>query len=333
VTVIRKQIGRTLASVITIAAATMSGIASAQTPAPAFPAKIVRLVVPFAPGGSTDLIARLIGQKLTEAWGQPVIVENRPGAGGNVGVDYVAKSAPDGYTLIFGHVGTFGFGPSLYSKLPYDAVKDFAPIILFAAVPNMLVVHPSLPARSVKELVSLARAQPGQLNYASSGNGSASHLAVEYFKLLTKTDIVAIPYRGTGPMLVDLMAGQTLLTITGVPPLAPHVQSGRLRPIAVGSTKRLAMFPKLPTIAESGYPDYEVTTWYGPLAPAKTPRETILRMNADLMKTLQRPEVRERLATEGAEPLGSTPEQFGAYIQKEIARWSRVIRDAGVRAE
>jgi tripartite-type tricarboxylate transporter receptor subunit TctC len=318
---------------MTIAAATMSGVASAQTPAAAFPAKIVRLVVPFAPGGSTDIIARLIGQKLTEAWGQTVIVENRPGGGGNVGVDYVAKSAPDGYTLIFGHVGTFGFGPSLYSKLPYDAVKDFAPIILFAAVPNMLVVHPSLPARSVKELVSLARAQPGQLNYASSGNGSASHLAVEYFKLLTKTDIVAIPYRGTGPMLVDLMAGQTLLTITGVPPLAPHVQSGRLRPIAVGSTKRLAMFPKLPTIAESGYPDYEVTTWYGPLAPARTPRETILRMNADLMKTLQRPEVRERLATEGAEPLGSTPEQFGAYIQKEIARWSRVIRDAGVRAE
>jgi tripartite-type tricarboxylate transporter receptor subunit TctC len=333
VTVIRKQIGRTLASAITIAAATMSAVASAQTPVPPFPAKIVRLVVPFAPGGSTDIIARLIGQKLTEAWGQTVIVENRPGGGGNVGVDYVAKSAPDGYTLIFGHVGTFGFGPSLYSKLPYDAVKDFAPIILFAAVPNMLVVHPSLPARSVKELVALARARPGQLNYASSGNGSASHLAVEYFKLLTKTDIVAIPYRGTGPMLIDLMAGQTLLTITGVPPLAPHVQSGRLRPIAVGSTKRLAMFPKLPTIAESGYPDYEVTTWYGPLAPARTPRETILRINADLMKTLQRPDVRERLAAEGAEPLGSTPEQFGAYIQKEIARWSRVIRDTGVRAE
>jgi tripartite-type tricarboxylate transporter receptor subunit TctC len=299
----------------------------------AYPAKTVRLIVPFAPGGSTDIVARLIGQKLTEAWGQQVIVENRPGAGGTIGVDYVAKSPPDGYTLIFGHVGTFGFGPPLYGKLPYDPLKDFAPIALFAAVPNMLVVHPSLPARSVKELVALARSRPGELNYASSGNGSASHLAVEYFKLLTKTNIVAIPYRGTGPMLIDLMAGQTLLTITGVPPLAPHVQSGRLRALAVGSTKRLALFPQLPTIAESGFRDYEVTTWYGPLAPAKTSRETILRLNSELMKILGRPDVRERLASEGAEPLGSTPEQFGAYIQREIERWTRVIKEAGVRAE
>jgi tripartite-type tricarboxylate transporter receptor subunit TctC len=311
-----------------IVAAAATG-AQAQT----YPSKPVRLVVPFAPGGSTDIVARLIAQRLTEAWGQQVLVENRPGAGGTVGVDYVAKSPPDGHTMVFGHVGTFGFGPSLYSKLPYDAVKDFAPIVLYAAVPNMLVVHPALPVRSVKELVALARAKPGELNYASSGNGSASHLAVEYFKLLTKTDIVAIPYRGTGPMLIDLMAGRTALTITGVPPLAPHVQAGKLRAIAVGSEKRLAMFPKLPTIAESGYPQYEVTTWYGPLAPAKTPRDVILRINGELNKSLQRPEVRERLATEGAEPLGSTPEQFGAYIQKEIERWARVIREAKVQAE
>jgi tripartite-type tricarboxylate transporter receptor subunit TctC len=314
------------------ALAIIGAIFAHATCAQTYPSKPVRLIVPFAPGGSTDLVARLIGQKLTEAWGQQVIVENRPGAGGTIGVDFVAKSPPDGHTLIFGHVGTFGSGPSLY-KLPYDPIKDFAPIVLYTAVPNMLAVHPSLPVKTVKELITLARAKPGQLNYASSGNGSASHLAVEYFKLLSKTDIVAISYRGTGPMLIDLMAGQTLLTITGVPPLAPHVQSGRLRAIAVGSTKRLALFPTLPTIAESGLPAYEVTTWYGPLAPAKTPREVILKINADLLKSLQRADVRERLAAEGAEPLGSTPEQFGAYIQREIERWARVVKEAGIRAD
>jgi tripartite-type tricarboxylate transporter receptor subunit TctC len=298
-----------------------------------YPAKPVRIIVPFAPGGSTDIVARLIARGLGEAWRQQVVVENRPGAGGTIGVDHVARSAPDGHTLIFGHVGTFGFGPSLYSKLPYDAVKDFAPIGLFTAVPNMLAVHPSLPARSVRELVALARARPGALNYASAGNGSASHLAVEYFKLLTKTDIVAISYRGTGPMLVDMMAGHTLFTITGVPPLAPLVDSGRLRAIAVASSKRLPLYPKLPTVAESGYPEYEVTTWYGLLAPAKTPRDTILQINAELTRMLARPDVREQLAQQAAEPLGSTPEEFGAHVQREIARWARVIKAAGVAVE
>jgi tripartite-type tricarboxylate transporter receptor subunit TctC len=300
---------------------------------PAYPVKPIRLVVPFAPGGSTDTIARLIGQKLDEALGQQVIIDNRPGAGGNLGVDYVAKSAPDGYTLIFGHVGTFGFGPSLYAKLPYDPIRDFAPVALFAMVPNMLVVHPSLPANSVKELVALARARPGQLNYGSSGNGSASHLATEYFKLLSKTDITAIPYKGTGPLVTDLIAGQTSLTITGVPPLYPHVQSGRLRALAVGSVKRLPLLPSLPTIAEAGVPDYESSTWFGPLAPAKTPREIIVRLNVELMKMLQRPDVRARFAAEGIEALGSTPEEFGTYIKSEIERWSRVIKAAGVRSE
>jgi tripartite-type tricarboxylate transporter receptor subunit TctC len=300
---------------------------------PAYPVKPIRLVVPFAPGGSTDTIARLIGQKLDEALGQQVIIDNRPGAGGNLGVDYVAKSAPDGYTLIFGHAGTFGFGPSLYAKLPYDPIRDFAPVALFAMVPNMLVVHPSLPANSVKELVALARARPGQLNYGSSGNGSASHLATEYFKLLSKTDITAIPYKGTGPLVTDLIAGQTSLTITGVPPLYPHVQSGRLRALAVGSVKRLPLLPSLPTIAEAGVPGYESSTWFGPLAPAKTPREIIVRLNVELMKMLQRPDVRARFAAEGIEALGSTPEEFGTYIKSEIERWSRVIKAAHVRPE
>ena len=298
-----------------------------------YPTKPIRLVVPFVPGGSTDLIARIMGQKLDEALGQQVVVETRAGAGGKIGVEYVAKSAPDGYTLIFGHIGTFGFGPSLYQKLPYDPVKDFAPITLFAMVPNMLVVHPALPAKTVKELIALAKARPGQMNYGSSGNGSASHLASEYFKLLSKTDIIAIPYKGTGPLVTDLIAGQTSLTITGVPPLYPFVQSGRLRGIAVGSVKRLALMPDLPTIAEAGVPGYESSTWFGPLAPAKTPREIILRLNTELLKILQRPDIKARFASEGAEGLGSTPEEFGTYIKSEIDRWGRVIKAAGVRPE
>ena len=298
-----------------------------------YPTKPIRLVVPFVPGGSTDLIARIMGQKLDEALGQQVVVENRAGAGGNIGVEYVAKSAPDGYTLIFGHIGTFGFGPSLYQKLPYDPVKDFAPITLFAMVPNMLVVHPALPAKTVKELIALAKARPGQMNYGSSGNGSASHLASEYFKLLSKTDIIAIPYKGTGPLVTDLIAGQTSLTITGVPPLYPFVQSGRLRGIAVGSVKRLALMPDLPTIAEAGVPGYESSTWFGPLAPAKTPREIIVRLNTELLKILQRPDIKARFASEGTEGLGSTPEEFGTYIKSEIDRWGRVIKAAGVRPE
>ncbi len=312
-----------------LALALTPALATAQ----AYPSKPIRLVVPFAPGGSTDAIARIIGQKLDEVLGQQVVIENRAGAGGNIGVDFVAKSPADGYTLIFGHIGTFGFGPSMYKKLPYDPVRDFAPIALFAMVPNMLVVHPSLPAKSVKELVALARANPGKLNYGSSGNGSASHLATEYFKLLSKTDITAIPYKGTGPLVTDVIAGQTSLTITGVPPLYPHVQSGRLRGLAVGSVKRLPLMPDLPTIAEAGVPGYESSTWFGPLAPAKTPRDIIVRLNTELMKMLQRPEVKARFAADGIEALGSTPEEFGAYIKTEIERWGRVIKAAGVQPE
>jgi len=318
---------RLLALALSIAAC--SSAASAQN----YPAKPIRLIAPFPPGGSTDLLARIMAQKLDEALGQQVVVENRAGAGGNIGVEYVAKSAPDGYTLVFGHIGTFGFGPSLYQKLPYDPVKDFAPITLCAMVPNMLVVHPALPARTVKELVALAKARPGQMNYGSSGNGSASHLATEYFKLLSKTEITAIPYKGTGPLVTDLIAGQTSLTITGVPPLYPFVQSGRLRGIAVGSVKRLALMPDLPTIAEAGVPGYESSTWFGPLAPVKTPREIVVRLNTEILKILQRPDIKSRFASEGAEGLGSTPEEFGAYIKSEIDRWGKVIKAAGVRPE
>jgi tripartite-type tricarboxylate transporter receptor subunit TctC len=305
----------------------------AAAPAQGYPAKPIRLVVPFAPGGSTDLIARIIGQELEKSWKQTVIVENRPGASGNIGLEYVAKSAPDGYTLIFGHVGTFGFGPSLFAKLPYDPVRDFAAVNLFAMVPNMLVVHPSLPVRTARDLITLAKSRPGQINYASSGPGSASHLAVENFKLLSGIDIVAVAYRGTGPMMTDLMAGQTSLTITGVPPLLPQVQSGRLRGVGVGSLKRIAVLPDLPTLAESGVPGYESTTWFGPLAPAKTPRDIIVRLNTELNQILQRPEVKKRFAADGIEALGGTPEQFGDYVKAEITRWAKVVRDANVKLE
>ncbi len=326
-----KITSKTLGCALALLPFSFGGQAVAQT-AP-YPTKPIRLVVPFVPGGSTDLIARLMAQKLGDAWGQQVLVDNRPGAGGNVGVEFVAKSAPDGYTLVFGHVGTFGFGPSLYPKLPYDPINDFAPVILFASVPNLIAVHPSLPAKTVKDLVTLARAKPGVLNYGSSGNGSASHLATEYFKLLTKTDITPIAYKGTGPLVTDLIAGQTQLTITGVPPLAPHVQSGRLRALAVANARRVPLLPDTPTAIESGVPGYEVTTWFGPLVPAKTPREIVVKMNADLLKILQRPDMKERLLAEGADPLGSTPEQFGVYIKGEIDRWAKVVKAANIRPE
>lgn len=312
----------------------MPAITIAQSdPAQGFPSKAMRLVVPFAPGGSTDIIARILAQKLGEAWNQQMVVDNRPGAGGTIGVDHVAKSPADGYTLIFGHVGTFGFGPSLYPKLPYQPLRDFAPVIQFAMVPNMLITHPSLPVRTVKDLITLAKARPGQVNYASSGAGSASHLAVEYFKLLAKVDIAPIAYRGTGPMTVSLISGETSLTITGVPPLLPHVQAGRMRGIAVASTQRLKVLPDLPTITEAGVAGYESTTWFGPLAPAKTPREIVIKMNTELNRILQQPDVLKRFATEGIEPLGGSPDQFASYIRAEIERWGRVVREANIRLD
>ena len=301
--------------------------------AQSYPSKPIRLVVPFTPGGSTDILARLVGQKLGEAFGQQVIIDNRPGAGGNIGVEMVANSPPDGHTLVMGHIGTFGVNPTLYPKLPYDPIKDFAPITLFAKVANMLVVNPVLPVKSVKELIALAKAKPGALNYGSAGNGSAAHLAIEYFKLLTKTDIQHIPYKGTAPMVTDLIAGQISLTITGVPPLLPHVKSGKLRALAVGTGQRLTLLPELPTIAEAGVSGFEATQWYGLLAPAATPREIVMRLNAEIIKALQRPDVRERLASEASQPAGDTPEKFLAFIKAEIARWAPVVRASGARPE
>jgi tripartite-type tricarboxylate transporter receptor subunit TctC len=315
-----------------LAAATLLA-ASPAWAQPAYPAKTVRLVVPFTPGGSTDILGRVVAQKLTEAWGQQVVVDNRPGAGGTIGVELVAKAPPDGYTLVMGHIGTFGVNPSLYPKLAYDAVKDFAPVSLVALVPNMLAVHPSMPVKSVKEFLAFSRARPGQLNYGSGGNGSAAHLAVEYLKLAAKLDIVHIPYKGTAPMITDLIGGQLSLTITGVPPLLQHVRGGRLRALGVATTKRIALLPDLPTIAEAGVPGFEATQWYGVLAPAATPKDIVAKIHGEIVKFLKRPDTAEKMSGEGAEPVGSSPAEFGEHIRAEIQRWAKVIKASGARAE
>ncbi len=313
-----------------VVAGLVADIASAQT---SYPMKPVRLIVPFPPGGSTDIVGRVAAQSLSELWGQQVTVDNRGGASGQIGVELAAQAPPDGHTLVIGHIGTFGVNPSLFPKLRYDAIRDFAPISLIARVPNMLAVHPSLPVKTVKQLVDMARQRPGTLNYGSSGSGSNPFLCVEYFKMLTRTDIVHVAYKGTGPMLTDLIAGHISLTINGVPPLLPHVKSKRLNAIAVASDKRLSLLPDLPTIRESGVPEYEVTQWYGMLAPASTPRVLVNRINADIQAFLARPDTSARMSGEGAIPSGSSPEEFGALIRAEIERWAKVVKATGAKPD
>ncbi|MEO7728059.1 MAG: tripartite tricarboxylate transporter substrate binding protein [Burkholderiales bacterium] len=305
------------------------GIAHAQN----YPAKTIRFIAPFPPGGSTDFLARIVALKMSESMGQQVIVENRGGAGGTIGVDAAAHAPADGYTIVMGHIGTFGVNPTLYPKLPYDAIRSFAPITLLAMVPNAMVVHPSLPARTVKEFVALARAKPKQLLYGSGGNGSAAHLAAAYFELLAKIELTHVPYKGTGPALIDLVAGQTSMMITGMPAVMPHVRSERLRLMAVGTAKRLTQFPAVPTIAESGVPGYDATQWYGVLAPAGTPRDIVMKLNAEMKKALALPDVREKLAADGTVPVGNTPEEFGAHIKAEIARWAPVVKASGAKPD
>jgi tripartite-type tricarboxylate transporter receptor subunit TctC len=299
----------------------------------AYPTKPIRLVVPFTPGGSTDILARAIGQELTKAWGQSVIVDNVPGAGGAIGADKVAKAAPDGYTLLMGHIGTLAVNPSLYPKLPYNPVKDFAPVAWVARVPNVLVVHPSVAAKNVQELVALAKAKPGQLNYGSGGNGSAANLATEYFKLQTGVAMVHIPYKGTAPAVTDLIGGQIQVLFTGAPAVIGHVKSGQLRALAVSSPKRLDALPELPTVAESGYKDFEADQWYGVVAPAGTPREIINKLNQQINIALNAPELKARLASEGAVATPGTPEAFAQLIVREIARWKPVITSGRVKAD
>jgi tripartite-type tricarboxylate transporter receptor subunit TctC len=313
--------------------AALLGAMTAGALAQDYPARSVRLIIPFATGGSNDILGRLIAMHLTESLGQQVVVDNRGGAGGSIGVELAAKSPPDGYTIVIGHIGTFAVNPTLYRKLAYDPIKDFQPISLLAKVPNIMVVHPSVPAKSVQELIALAKAKPGSLVYGSGGNGGAGHLATEYFKLLAKVDLVHVPYKGTGPAIIDLLAGQTQLVFAGVPGISAQVKAGKLRPLGVSTVKRLTVFPNVPTIAEAGVPGYEATQWYGVLAPAGVAKPVVARLNQEILKALQTTQMQERLAADGAEPLPSTPEDFQTFIKAEIARWAPVIKAAGIRAD
>ncbi len=305
----------------------------AQVFAQSYPVKPIRLIVPYPPGGATDIFGRILGARLGELLGQQIVPEQRAGAAGVLGAEAAARAAPDGYTLVVGQASNLAINQHLMSKLPYDPVKDFAPITLIATSPNLLVVHPSLPARSVNDLVALAKARPGSINYASAGNGSPGHLAAEYFKKLAKVDIVHIPYKGATPALTDVIAGQASLYFTSPIAAQPYVQSGRLRQLAVTSAQRFPPLPDVPTVAESGLRDYEIVSWWGLLAPAGVPREIIARVHAEAVKALNTAEMKERLAGQGAMVVTNTPEQFAAYIKSEIANWGRIVAVSGARMD
>ena len=328
------RITKVLVVVGAFAACQAAFVCKAQTTAAsAYPSKPIRLVVPFTPGGSTDILARAVAQELTKAWGQAVIVDNVPGAGGAIGAEKVAKAAPDGYTLLMGHIGTLAVNPSLYPTLPYDPITSFAPVAWVARVPNVLVVHPSVKAHNVKDLVALAKASPGRLNYGSGGNGSAANLATEYFKLQTGTSILHIPYRGTAPAVTDLLGGQIQLLFTGAPAVLGQVKNGQLRALAVSSPTRLAALPDLPTVAESGYTGFEADQWYGVVAPAGTPAGVVAKLNAQINQALTAPDMKTRMNNEGAIATPATPEAFGQLIARELARWKPVIQSGRVKAE
>lgn len=297
-----------------------------------YPSKPIRLVVGFAAGGPSDVAARTIAQKLTEKWGQPVIVDIRPGASGNIAAEIVAKAPADGYTLLepaFAHA----VNPFLYSKLPFDTVKDFAPILLFASIANLLVVHPSVPASSVTELIAFAKAHPGELTVGSAGNGTSSHLSVELLNMMGGIKTTHVPYKGLTPAHTDLLAGRLTMLFDGIVTGMPAVKAGRLRALGVTTAKRWQGAPDVPTMAEAGLAGYEVNSWYGLLAPAGTPRDIIGRLNSEVARALREPDARERLYTIGAEPMDNTPEEFAAYIAAEMAKWSKVVKTAGIRAD
>jgi len=299
----------------------------------AFPTHAAKLVVPFPPGGPLDSTGRLIADKVSAAWGQPVVVENKPGAGGNIGADLVAKSAPDGYTIVMGALSTHAVNPSLYSKMPYDAVKDFAPITLVAVTPNVLVVNPKLPVNSVKDLVAYAKANPGKLSFASGSNGSAGHLAGELFKTDTGTDIVHIPYKGAAPAMQALLAGDVQFMFDNLASAMAQVKAGKVKALAVTTPQRSPLAPDLPTMAEAGLPGFDITTWYGLLAPAGTPKDVVAKWNAEVVRVLKTPEVRDQLAARGAEASPTTPEEFAAFIGREIPKYAKIIKASGAKVD
>ena len=299
----------------------------------AWPSKPIRIIVPFAPGGPADLLPRLIGPKLTEAWGQPVVVENKPGAGGNIGMDALAKAAPDGYTLVIGPNGNLVVNPHLYPNLPYDVFRDFTPVTLLASFSNVLVVNPEVPAKTVPELIALAKAKPGALSYGSPGTGSQAHLGGEFLKLMAGIDIIHVPYNGTAPAMRDLLGGQISFMFAQTSSALPQVQSGKLRALGVASARRSAQLPDVPTIAESGLPGFEAVSWYALLAPAGTPKEIVTRLQAEIARILQLPDIREKLALQGGEPVGNTPEQLSSMLKSESSRYADIVKRANIKAE
>jgi tripartite-type tricarboxylate transporter receptor subunit TctC len=324
--------GRSFFALPVIAALLFCGAVFAQGAAETYPARPVRVVIGLAPGGGTDLQARLFAQKLSENLGRPFVVENRTGAGGTIAYAQIAKSPPDGYTLL-GVTSGYTITPAVYSNLPYDPVKDFAPISLVAQAPFLFLTHPSLPVRSVKDLLALARTRPAMLDCGTAGHGSSTHMAFELFRTMAGVNITHIPYKGTGPALIDAMAGQVHMLFGNVLSTLTHVKSGRLRALAVTTAKRSRVLPDLPTVSESGVPGYENSTWFGLLAPAGTPAAVLNKLNAELVKTSRSPDIVERLAPDGGEPVGSTPEQFSRHLALEITRWRKVVKDAGMKVE
>ena len=301
--------------------------------AQSYPSKPVRWIVPLPPGGSTDLISRLLAQKLTEMWKVQVVVENRVGAAGTIGLAFAAKSPPDGYTIALGQTSNLAAAPGLYPKLGYDPLKDFAPVTLVLTTPMLLVSHPSLPAKSVRGLIALARAQPNAITYASGGSGGQTHLPMELFAKTTGVKMVHVPYKGIGPSVVALVSGEVATGLSSIPPVLAHVKSGRLRALGVTSAKRFKGLPEVPTMAEDGVPGFDVSVWYGVVMPAGTPKELVSRVHADVVRILAQPDVNERLTADAGEVVAGTPEAFAAFIKSEIARWTKVIAETGAKAD
>jgi tripartite-type tricarboxylate transporter receptor subunit TctC len=322
---------RVLAAVIVAVATTLAGLAPAC--AQGYPTKPIRIIVPYPAGGTSDILARSIGQKLSESLGQPVIVENKPGANGNVGAEFVARAAPDGYTLLLADIGALAISPSVYPQLPFDPAKDFSPVTMVAYSPHILVVHPSVPASSVKELVALAKEKPGKLNFAISGVGGAPHLAGVDFALRTGIQWTYIPYKGGAQAIADVAGGQADVTMNGMLATYPLVQGGKLKLLAVSSAKRMSSIPNAPTIAESGVPGFETGSWQGVVAPAGTPRGVVAKLNSEISRIVTTPEMRDKLGVQGADVRTSTPDEFTSFIRTEMTKWAKVVKDANVKLE
>jgi tripartite-type tricarboxylate transporter receptor subunit TctC len=316
-------------AILIVGGITFCGPAAAQQ----YPAKPIRMIIGFPPGGGTDIVGRIVGQRLSEVLGQQILPDNRGGASGQIAAELAAKAPPDGYTVMMAHIAAISILPALVAKLPYDPQRDFSPISLVAIGPNLLVVHPSVPVKNVKELVAFAKTRPGQLHYASPGAGTVQHLAGELFKLQAKVDMLHVPYKGSGQSIVDLIAGHVHLDFDSVPPVLPHVRSGRLRALAVTSERRFSILPDIPTVSEGGVPGFDMSTWWGLVAPSAVSKNIIARLQAETIKVLRQPDVKEKIAFAGADTVGNTADEFGAFIRSETAKYARIVKDANIKLD